>query len=301
MRIVEPGPVTDRILLLGREESSVYLVRDGNEAALVGGGMAAIIPDVLAQLAEYQVDEHTIRRIIILHTHFDHLGIVPYFKKRWPWARITASVRGKAQLARPEVIETIFNLSQAMLTWKGMEDRLEEFCLSPTPIQVDETLSDGDELSVGGLTLKILEVPGHSSCSIAVYIPEEKALFASDAGGIPYGDQVFPAANSNFDLYQESLEKMAALDVEIHLAEHNGGYKGQDGRDFMKKSIETARQARAMIEDIYARTGDEAQATAELVKVLSGQPGDNFLSDDIMNMVIGQMVRFIAKRTAQNN
>jgi hypothetical protein len=56
MKIKEPGKVTDRITLLGRRESNVYLLDGGTEAAIIGGGMVYIVPEVLEQIREMAVD-----------------------------------------------------------------------------------------------------------------------------------------------------------------------------------------------------------------------------------------------------
>ena len=93
MIIDKPGKVTDRIFLLGRKESCVYILKGKEEYALLGGGTAYIVPEVVEQLKEFAIAEHKIKRIVILHSHFDHCGIVPFFKKRWPWAKVTASSR----------------------------------------------------------------------------------------------------------------------------------------------------------------------------------------------------------------
>ena len=61
MIIDQPGKVTDRILLLGRRESCVYLLKGRNEYALLGGGMVSIVPDVLEQLDAFNIDENKIR------------------------------------------------------------------------------------------------------------------------------------------------------------------------------------------------------------------------------------------------
>ena len=95
MIIDKPGIVTDRILLLGRKESCVYLFKGTGEYVMLGGGMTYIIPDVIKQIKAYKIEEKKIKRIIIFHSHFDHCGIVSYFKKRWPWVSITASARAK--------------------------------------------------------------------------------------------------------------------------------------------------------------------------------------------------------------
>jgi len=180
--ITKPGKVTDRILLLGIKESSVYILKGKDEYAFLGGGMVHIVPEIIEQLKKFKIEEKKIQQIIILHSHFDHCGVVPFLKRRWPWAKITASQRAKELLAAPNVIETIEFMNQALLKEKGREDQAKDLRLEFTGINVEEVVKDDDIISCGDLTIEIIEVPGHSSCSIAAYVPEEKAMFASDAG-----------------------------------------------------------------------------------------------------------------------
>ena len=296
MIVNQPGRVTDRIWLLGRPESTVYLVEGDRESALLGGGMAAIIPDVLEQLEAFGLDEEKIRHIIIHHTHFDHVGIVPFFRKRWPLARVAASSRGKEQLARPRVWSTILALSRSLLQHYGLAHRMAEFHLGGEVLAVDRALTEGEEISLGGLTLRLLEVPGHSSCSLAVHIPEEKTLSASDAGGISCRKGILTAANSNFDRYLQSLEKMARCEVKTWLAEHNGALIGREAEDHAHNAIIAAQNTRQMIETAYARLRDEPGTTDEITDRLIEQTGVDFLPREVLLLVVGGMVRFIAKQ-----
>jgi len=290
-----PGKITDHIWMVGRKESCAYLVGGGNEYALLGGAMAYVVPDVLGQLDAYGIDEQNIRRIVILHSHFDHCGMVPFLKRRWPWATVTASQKSQDLLQKPKVIDSIEMLNQAMIAQKSLVGKGKTLDLQFSGIKVEAVVGEGDVLTCSDLSLEILDVPGHSSCSIAVYIPEEKALFASDAGGIPFGDKIFTAANANFDLYQQSLEKMAAKDVDIHLAEHYGALSGEKGRQFLTKSIAAAAETRNDLEAIYAETGDVARTTEILTDKVMGDAPVGFLPREVVAIVAGQMVHFIAK------
>ena len=292
--IEEPGYVTERILLLGRRESCVYLLKGRNEYAILGGGMAYIVPDLIRQLVEYEIDESRIKRIIILHSHFDHCGIVPFFKKRWPHVRVTASARAKDLLATKKVIDNIEFLNQVLLMKHEIEDKAKDLDLSFTGVNVDEVVKDGDILLSDGLSMEIIEVPGHSSCSIAVYVREEKAMFASDAGGIPFGDQVFTAANSNFDKYVESLHKMGRFETEIHLSEHYGAKTGEDGRTFLQKSIVSAKETRLILEESIARTGDIKKSTKEITDMLTKNAPTGFIPKEVISLVTEQMLRYIS-------
>lgn len=294
MIIETPGVVTDRILLLGRKESCVYLLKGNGEYFLLGGGTAYIVPDMIRQFQDFNIEETKINRIVILHSHFDHCGIVPFFKRRWPWAKIAASARAKELLARPEVVESISSLNQLLLAEHGLEKLAENMRIEFNEIPVDDVVKEGDVLTCGDLSMEVIDVPGHSSCSIAIYVPQEKAMFASDAGGIPFGNHVFTAANSNFDKYQKSLQKLAGFDIGVYLAEHYGARTGNDARHFLKKSMDAARETRGILEASYARTKDIEMSTQEVTDRVLGWMPDDFMPREIIAMVVRQMMRFIA-------
>ncbi len=294
MRIAQPGWITDRILLLGRKESNMYLLK-GSEHTIVGGGMITIVPDVLEQLSFFGIEESRITRLLILHTHFDHCGTAPFFARRWPHITVVASKRGRQMLADPKVVASISLLSRAAIAQAGMEQRAEELGLSFDGVDVKETVDGGDRVNWGGIELEIIDAQGHSSDSIAAYMPSEKALFASDAGGIPFGDDVFAAGNSNFTRYQETLERFLQYDVHIHLAEHYGAFTGEDAKRFMPRSIHAAKETRRLMEESFRRTGDVQKSTAELTDLIMRRAPEYFLPREVMEMVIGQMMRYIAK------
>jgi 2-aminobenzoylacetyl-CoA thioesterase len=294
MIIEKPGFVTDRILFLGRKESCVYLLKGAGEFALLGGGLTYIVPDIIKQLKSFNIEEKKIKRIIILHSHFDHCGIVSFFKRRWPWVSVTASARAKELLNKPEVMKSILSLNQILLTEHGLEKQDKDIGIEFDRINIDDVVKEGDILSCDDLSMEVMEVPGHSSCSIAIYVPQERAMFASDAGGIPIGDRIFTAANSNFDKYQESLQKMARYEIEAYLTEHFGARTGSDGRHFLQKSMDAAMETRSILEASYAKTKDIKKSTKEVTDMFMEWLPKDFMPKEIITMVIGQMIRFIA-------
>jgi len=294
MIIDHPGNVTERILLLGEKASCIYLLKGDGEYAILGGGMTYIVFDVIRQLQEFNIEEKKIKQMVILHSHFDHCGIVPFFKRRWPWIQITASARAKELLDKPKVIESISFLNEMLLAERGLEEKAETPGLEFGEINVDHIVGEGDVIPCGDLSMEVIETPGHSSCSIAVYVPQEKAMFASDAGGIPFGDKVFTTANSNFDRYQDSLEKMAGYEIDVYLAEHFGARTGDDGRDYLRQSINDAMETRGILEASYRKTQDVQKSIQEITDRFMEWVPDGFMPRDIIEMVIGQMLKYIA-------
>jgi glyoxylase-like metal-dependent hydrolase (beta-lactamase superfamily II) len=150
-------------------------------------------------------------------------------------------------------------------------------------------------LRCGDVSIDILEVPGHSSCSIAANVPEERALFASDSAGVYYKDFVFAAGNSNYDLYQKSLHRMAAYPVKAVLLEHYGAAVGEEAETLLSKAIESAESTLASIEKAYRITGDVTKTNEAITRFVPPRSPDYFFDTEILSMVIGQMVQFIVR------
>ena len=299
MIIDQPGKVTDTITMLGKQESCVYLVDGGDACAILGGGLAGIIPDVEAQLASMAMDPQKIKYLAILHSHFDHCGIVPYFKNKWPWVEVVASERAQTILSKPKSVAGIeaFNIRHLEETLPDVHPK--DLCIEGFNIEVDRLVGEGDNLTCGNLNLQVLETPGHSTCSIAFYIPEEKALFASDAVGISVGEKVFTAANSNFDQYEESLDKMFALNPEIILSEHRGGRAGKDSKIFMNECRQAAGEMREMVEQSFARTGDIQESTDEITDHFMASAPEGMLPIWVVKLVVGSMVYQTSRRVSK--
>jgi glyoxylase-like metal-dependent hydrolase (beta-lactamase superfamily II) len=223
----------------------VYLLK-GKEYMIIEGGMNYIVPDLLRQFRERGIDTSRITRLLVLHSHFDHCGIAPFFKRKIPGLRIIGSRRSQELYRKEKVITFIRDRNREMIQSLKMEKEAHELNLDFDRMAVDEAVGEGDSIDLGeGVQVRIIEMPGHSSCSIAAYVPSLKALFPSDAGGIPgEGEEIFASGNEDFILYQKSLEKLRPLDVEIVCLARNGAFSGSDARAYIIRSIEGAEEMR---------------------------------------------------------
>jgi glyoxylase-like metal-dependent hydrolase (beta-lactamase superfamily II) len=294
MRIRRPGKIRDGLWFLGREESCVYLLEGSETSMMVSGGMSYIVPDILDQLKAFKIDEKRISKHLILHAHFDHVGAIPFLKRRNPGLQIYASARAWDLLGTGKVIGTINRFSRDTATRLGLGHVYESYDLDWDDKITGRTVSEGDVIGLGDLSVRILETPGHSTCSITAHVPEMKALFASDGGGIPYKDRIIASGNSNFTNYQESLERLKALDVAIVCADHYGYITGDEAKRFIHESIESAGRQRALIEEAYRKTPDIEKAAHELTERFYKGGGDYLIPPEIFEGVYRQMVRHIA-------
>ncbi|MCK9195569.1 MAG: MBL fold metallo-hydrolase [Syntrophales bacterium] len=295
MRIRAAGKVNSNLWYLGRKESGMYLLEGQHESMLISAGISFILGDVLAQMKTFGIDAKKIKSLLILHSHFDHVGTVPYFKRTYPTIDIYASQRAWDILTMPKAIETMNSFSLMVATSQGLQDVLLKYDTEWRNDIVGKTVADGDILTVDGMEVKIMETPGHSSCSITAYIPSLKTLLPSDAGGIPVDASIFPSGNSNYTQFQQSLEKMKDLDVDYYCADHYGYISGEEARHYTQQTIEAAYQLRAQIVEIYNESHDIESSAKLLTEELFRRHPDYFISKEIIAGVFGQMVKHIAK------
>jgi len=149
-----------------------------------------------------------------------------------------------------------------------MEKEAAKLNLDFDQIAVDEAVAEGDVIDLEeGVQVQVLEMPGHSSCSIAAYIPSLKVLFPSDAGGIPgEGDEIFASGNEDFILYQKSLEKLRPLEVEVLCAARNGAMVGKDARVYVSRSVEAAEKMRLEIIGQFQGVENKEEKLTQLAK-----------------------------------
>ena len=80
-------------------------------------------------------------------------------------------------------------------------------------------ISEGQEFDLGGVTLRVVEIPGHTAGSIGLYCPEKKLFFASD--GICGGTWLFLPESTKLSVYLNSLKKVETLDFDYLITGHS--------------------------------------------------------------------------------
>jgi len=294
MRIRKPGKVREGVWCLGRKESGVYLLEGKDGSMIMSGGMSYIIPDILEQIKEFEIDESRINKVLILHSHFDHVGIIPFFKRRNPHIELFGSERAWELLKMEKAIVTINEFSRNVTKRMNREETYSTYDLEWRDDIRGSIVREGETIDLGDLTVSVFETPGHSSCCIAAYVPALKTLFPTDGGGIPFDETIITSGNSNFTKYQESLERLKPLEVDYYCADHYGYVVGEEAGQFIPMTIEMAKKKRSQMEEAYRATRDIDAAAKLLISSFYKESPDYFLSPDIFYDVHRQMIRHIA-------
>lgn len=182
------GPIMANCFIVGCDQT--------HEAAVIDPGDEA--DRILRTLADAKL---TVTQIINTHGHFDHVG---------------ANRRMKQATGAPILIHALDApmlrlLSSSAAAW-GMSAEN-----SPPP---DRTIDEGDTISVGSITFKVIHTPGHTPGGVSLHA--DGYLFVGDtlfAGSVGRTD--FPGGD--FDTLKSSIqEKLFALGDEVQVFTGHG-------------------------------------------------------------------------------
>jgi hydroxyacylglutathione hydrolase len=205
-------------------DSHMYVIgkADAGDFSLIDCGLMQMGGYKLEEIEGCGISLKQVKRIIMTHTHLDHIGCLPELLEAIPHAELWVHANEASYLERGD----------ARIIWgnRMFESMIRSQFTVPEGLfrlKVHKKLEDGEELSLGGLSFRVIHLPGHSSGSIGLF-NEEHRLFMS--GDTIYAD----GAIGRFDLFsadpsqlRQSLNKIATLGVDILLPCHNRIVKGR--------------------------------------------------------------------------
>ena len=124
-------------------DNNVWVVGDERECVVIDAPHS--VPEILKV-----VDGRKVVAIVLTHAHDDHVRVAPELAER----------TGAPLLLHPAE-EVLWELTHAGVPM-------------PAP------LADGQEVTVGGVTLEVLHTPGHSPGAICLYAPALGCVFTGD-------------------------------------------------------------------------------------------------------------------------
>jgi hydroxyacylglutathione hydrolase len=206
----------------GRDEmipdSHVYIIGkpESKDLSMVDAGLVGKGGYKIASLKKLGIDIKDIKRIIMTHTHLDHIGCLSELLKQMPWSELWVHTSEAVQLEDGDErtvygMEMFRNMCQAQYNLKDGDFRF----------QVQNRLNGGEQLEIGGMIWDVLHIPGHSAGSIAVYNKTDKILIPGDVVYADYAIGRFDLFGADPLKHRESLFRLAELDVNVLLPGHN--------------------------------------------------------------------------------
>jgi glyoxylase-like metal-dependent hydrolase (beta-lactamase superfamily II) len=136
------------------------------------------------------------------------------------------------------------------------------------PFKIDVVIEDGQVIDIGdGLTIKVFASPGHTRDMFSYYIPEKRILIATEAAGVlDQANQVITEFLVDYDMYMESLKRLATLDVDIFCQGHHFVLVNDDVKRFFDRSLKAADEFQGDVQELLKAEGGSIERVVQLIK-----------------------------------
>jgi glyoxylase-like metal-dependent hydrolase (beta-lactamase superfamily II) len=200
----------------------------GGEAILFCGSEKTALLDcgnsycgqITAENLKEALNGRTLDYVMLSHSHYDHIGALPYIKQAFPEATVLGAENAARILPRPGARKVMKELGEAS------RDMYEPGCtveIITDGLEVDKVIGEGDVIDLGGRTVSVMETKGHTDCSLSFVLQPDSILFASESTGILENiDYIHTPILKGFDNAMTAFEKCRNCDVKHISLPHFG-------------------------------------------------------------------------------
>jgi len=124
----------------GGKGGDAYLICGKEKTALIDCGMSFCALNLIDNIKEV-LGKKPLDYILISHSHYDHIGAIPYLKKEWSDSIVLGAEHAKRVLQSPNALNTIRKLSNQAASYYSITNYLE---YDDQLMKVDDVVRDGD-------------------------------------------------------------------------------------------------------------------------------------------------------------
>lgn len=270
---------------------SAFLIDDGKTSIMYDSGFGftgyAVADKIKSILGERKLDY-----IFLTHSHYDHAYGAAYALEYWPDAKVVAGEYATKIFAKPTAKAVMRDLDSKFAKTCGVdsyEDKIDN-------LRVDIPVAEGDTVKAGDMEFTVINLPGHTKCSVGYYCKAEKLLLSCETIGVFNGkDDVVPSVLVGYNMALESIDKVLKLDIEKVLAPHYGILTEDETKIYLGKAkptlIETTEK---MVEMLKNKCSKEEVAQMFKDKFYHGYIAEVY-PIDAMELNIGITINLIER------
>ena len=244
----------------GGKGGSAYLLLGKDKTALIDCGMAYCAPELIKNIKKFLAEGMGLDYVFLSHSHYDHIGAIPYLREIWPGVEVMAAEHAEKILSKKSALQAIQELSRKAGKYYGVNKSIE---YDDGLMKVDRKISEGDMFDLGGIRIRPLETPGHTKCSLS-FLVNEKVMFASETSGVisPTG-KIYPTFISSYRETIESNKKCQEANPQYIICSHSGLVNKSEEPDYWQKCMQAAKTSRDFVLESFSAGADEDEIFEE--------------------------------------
>jgi glyoxylase-like metal-dependent hydrolase (beta-lactamase superfamily II) len=290
----------------GRPHSiAAMLLESDSHRAILDPGPSSTLATLREQLRARGLSVHDLDAILLTHIHLDHAGVTGSLLRENPRLAVYVHERGAPHMADPSKL-----LSSALRLYAGAMERLYGEFL-PVPQENLRVLKGGETLALGSRKLEVFYTPGHASHHVSYFDPSEGTAYVGDTAGLciegnSYLLPATPPPDIDLEIWNASLDAIAERRPARLFLTHFG--VSNDPASHIERYRECLQKWGALVQELLAKGGDEAEAAREFVdtvskdmsKELSSAAADHYVFNAGLGLSWQGLARYYRKRaTAQ--
>jgi 2-aminobenzoylacetyl-CoA thioesterase len=263
------GLVKDNLYVAGFPWSPVYVL-GGEKPVIFEAGFYC-----MGKIYENDINKFlsgkTPKTLFLTHVHYDHCGAAAYLKRVFPGMNIAASGRASEIIQRPNAQKLMTDLSWNVC---GLIDKIgtinNKFLIREPfeAFEVDTIIHDGQVIHLdSGVNIHVFSTPGHTRDMMSFYMPEKKILIATEAAGcMGNTGRIITEFLVDYELYINSLKRLASLDVDIFCQGHHFVFTGEDVKRYFEHSVKAAEDFRINAECLLKSENGSIDRVVSIIK-----------------------------------
>lgn len=276
-----------------REDSgdSAFLIDDGQSAILYDSGFA-FTGHKVAKRIQSELKGRTLDCIFITHSHYDHAAGTPYVLRLWPNAKVYAGEYAVKIFNKPTAKAVMRDLDKKHALKCGIteyEDLIDE-------LKVDIAVKEGDKIKVGNMEFEVINLPGHTKCSIGFYLREKKLLLGCESlGNFDGTTHITPLYLVGVQMALDSIKKVMSLDIENILIPHYGLLNKEQTAYYLANTYKVNEDCALSIAKMLKEGKTKQEAMDYFIERFYGYRKDNMPPIDALMLNTSIMVNLIEK------
>lgn len=218
------------------------LICGSEKTALLDCGMA-YCGDLLVKNLRQALEGRSLDYILLSHSHYDHIGALPYVKGAFPKALVCGAAKARSVLGRPGARRLMKDLGENARDKYEPGSRVE---ITTEGMEVEQVIKEGDRICLGKEEFRVLETGGHTDCSLTFVLEPLGMMFASESTGILEKiDYVHTPILKSYEDAMKSYDKCRSYGAKYLVLPHFGLLPedyNQTYWDFFQKEVENKRK-----------------------------------------------------------